>query len=758
MEPNNTNTVHETIERSPADWQRIPAELRQRPQWVLAGPDKSPRTVNGAHASSTDPTTWASFDAVCAAAKPEQFIGYMLSADDPFACIDLDVKDDMPPERMELYQNIVSTLGSYSEFSRSGRGMHVWVRANIGPGCKRDGVEVYSQERFIICTGNVYIDRPIEDRQDIVANMVSQMRGPEHSTQPLEDQPQVEADEVVIERAMRAANADKFISLARGEWRGKPEYPSQSEADLALISILAFYSRNNDQVKRIFRLTELGKREKAIKNDRYLNLTLGKVRGRQATEKAQYEAVAAGMKPRIDALLRQEMRYQFRQIGEGEIDVKALHPPTMDLATMLSSLVLISAEKTLVAFRDRPAISIGPGGMGTLLSHNLVKVETPQGQVRWKPTFDVWLQDPKKITAYKITFDPRAGEFCNSPDQRLALNLWRPRPHTTPHDWQERVKPFRDHVAYLIPVPEECQRFLDWLAHIEQVPGELPHAHYLMIATSQGVGRGWLSSLLACVWAGHVALDFDLKQSLNSGFNGQLSRKLLAVVDEINEGGMNERWQHSEKLKSMVTTTERFINVKYGLQQSEVNCCRFLLNSNYESALPLHVGDRRWNVIRNPSDPLPSDYYKKLYWLINPRNPESSLFVASVREALRQRDLSKFNPGERAVMNEAKEAVVAASMTTEDEKAAELARNYPQAVITAEHLFHYLFGFAPQNGGDDTSRKWKLLAPIAAKAGIEKLKEFVWKSHRYKTWALRNPQRWKQARPDELARELQLEF
>lgn len=271
-----------------------------------------------------------------------------------------------------------------------------------------------------------------------------------------------------------------------------------------------------------------------------------------------------------------------------------------------------------------------------------------------------------------------------------------------------------------------------------------------MIATSQGVGRNWLASLMACVWSGHVALDFDLKQTLSKGFNGQLSRKLLAVVDEINEGGKSERWEHSEKLKSMVTTSDRFIDAKYGLQHTEVNCCRWLLFSNYESALPLHEDDRRWNVIRNPSTPQSADYYASLYQRLR-----DSAFIASVREFLLKRDISAFNPGARAVMNEAKEAVVAESMTHEDERAAELIETWPRDLVLADHLFQYIFGEPPSLSPED-SRRWKLLAPIARKAGIERIPKSLTLSGRpkQKVWILRNPQRWKQADALALEREL----
>src|SRR5690606_37228605 len=56
---------------------------------------------------------------------------------------------------------------------------------------------------------------------------------------------------------------------------------SQSEADFALLSILAYYTRDNDQVRRLFRMSQLGKRDKARKNDRYLNHARSKIRAKQ---------------------------------------------------------------------------------------------------------------------------------------------------------------------------------------------------------------------------------------------------------------------------------------------------------------------------------------------------------------------------------------------------------------------------------------------------------------------------------------------
>lgn len=102
----------------------------------------------------------------------------------------------------------------------------------------------------------------------------------------------VGTDEEVLRVARAADNADKFERLWRGQWEG--EYRSQSEADLALMSMLGFYVRADDaQVLRLFRRSGLGQREKAHRGG-YAERTLMGVRRRQVRELAEGEMVAAG--------------------------------------------------------------------------------------------------------------------------------------------------------------------------------------------------------------------------------------------------------------------------------------------------------------------------------------------------------------------------------------------------------------------------------------------------------------------------------
>lgn len=288
--------------RSAEQWRQLPVELRERPQWLLAGPNekgelKVPTSVdNGGRlvaGSSTDASTWMDFEyAVECALEFEHGIGFVLAADDPFTCIDLDVKPDTSAEERSRHDAIVEQFDTYTERSQSGNGMHLWCMGKIGRGRKRDGIEVYSQERFIACTGNVVQHRLIADRKELLTNMVAQMPEKAADTVLADDRAAELSDNALWDRAHAASNAQKFRDLCAGNWT-KYGFPSQSEADLALMSMFTFYSRNNEQCRRLFRCTQLGARAKAQDDDRHLDYMLKLIRARQAREDERGRGAAA---------------------------------------------------------------------------------------------------------------------------------------------------------------------------------------------------------------------------------------------------------------------------------------------------------------------------------------------------------------------------------------------------------------------------------------------------------------------------------
>jgi hypothetical protein len=251
-------------------------------------------------ASVTDATTWVDFNIAVQASKNFDGVGFVLKKDGGYTIIDLDNKPEHPctEEQLARHTKIYEAFDSYTERSTSGTGVHIIIKGKLPSGVHRDNVEAYSDGRYMVCTGNVLRGGPIIDYQNLLDILYGEMKPPEKATLT-----EVEAsltDQQIIERAMSAFNGAKFISLCRGEMT---DYPSQSEADFALLSIIAFYTQSNEQVRRIFRMTELGKRAKAVKNDTYLNFALEKVRAQQPApvdmEQMRKNAEAL-MAPKVD--------------------------------------------------------------------------------------------------------------------------------------------------------------------------------------------------------------------------------------------------------------------------------------------------------------------------------------------------------------------------------------------------------------------------------------------------------------------------
>lgn len=309
----------------------LPEDLRYHAKWCIAGPDKAPYTATGHRASVTNPAHWADFyTAATVAAQWGAGIGYVLHEDDPFTCIDLDVKDDTSQEQHDYFWKLVQTFDSYTEFSQSGRGLHIWIRGKVGLGARVHGIEVYSQARYIICTGKPVpgYNKPIAERQEMLDSFLGSIRRNAATVIELDESgAEVDSDETVYNRAANAGNAEKFHGLWNGDWQGQG-YPSQSEADLSLLSMLAFYSKSNEQVRRLFRYSGLGKRPKAIKNNTYLNRTLKLIRSRQHAEEVSKNKVQIDIKLVDDPAPKPAEPYEPQRGLEVETNIEPLdYPP-----------------------------------------------------------------------------------------------------------------------------------------------------------------------------------------------------------------------------------------------------------------------------------------------------------------------------------------------------------------------------------------------------------------------------------------------
>jgi putative DNA primase/helicase len=262
---------------------QAPGELRTADQfvcWLEEDRDgdvtKVPYSVHGGRASSTNPKTWASFDAAITYAKERAMsgIGFVFTEDDPFAGIDLDKCRDAETGEIEPWAwKIVAAFDSYTEVSPSGTGLHIYVKATLpGPNNRKGPLEMYESGRYFTLTGEHLGGTPTEihERQDVLARLYrhvfeiekasSATNGHKRLTAPLDV-----GDEDLLALAKQAKNGGKFSRLWSGD---TSDYAGDdSRADLALCSLLAFWTDGDtERMDHLFRQSGL-MREKWNRHD-----------------------------------------------------------------------------------------------------------------------------------------------------------------------------------------------------------------------------------------------------------------------------------------------------------------------------------------------------------------------------------------------------------------------------------------------------------------------------------------------------------
>lgn len=236
----------------------LPEELKELKQWVCwTHENKVPRNpLTGGNAKANDATTWGTLAQAVAACEKYGFDGVGFEFAPPYFGVDLDhCLDDL-----DFIDEFVEGLQSYTEFSRSHSGIHVICRGKLPEGGRRKGnVEMYSEGRYFICTGDVYNDkyRTIADCTESIKVL--------HAKYIPQDKPQTPRkhiqiinldDQQIIDKARGCETGDLFNRLYSGSWRGM--YESQSSADLGLCNQLAFWTQcDEEQIDRIFRTSGL---------------------------------------------------------------------------------------------------------------------------------------------------------------------------------------------------------------------------------------------------------------------------------------------------------------------------------------------------------------------------------------------------------------------------------------------------------------------------------------------------------------------
>lgn len=251
----------------------IPSFFRERVLWVLWKLEKNEKgkwtkvpysALTGRKASSTNPGTWCSFsEAVKEFRNGKSYSGLGVVIAKELNIVFIDIDHSIDPETGELNEigeDILRSLpGTYAEVSQSGTGLHLFVLGTIPRDFKNSkyGVEMYSSGRYCCLTGKaIQPFEPIENQEALsyIFGKYKTADTPERKSVPIGKHECTLSESEIISKA-KSSNY-KFSVLYSGDWRKL--YASQSEADMAMCLILAFWcDRDQEMMDSIFRSSNL---------------------------------------------------------------------------------------------------------------------------------------------------------------------------------------------------------------------------------------------------------------------------------------------------------------------------------------------------------------------------------------------------------------------------------------------------------------------------------------------------------------------
>jgi putative DNA primase/helicase len=263
------------------NFERMPPELKLLKNWVLWGAvwngskwTKRPIQVSGFGASTTNPKHWSSFDDVKQAYErgyielrekgkpikriPLGGVGFVFDGQPDedglvVAGVDFD-KVISGGEIASLAQERIKRLGSYTERSVSGSGLHVIVKARpLQSGIAHDGVEIYTNARFFTMTGRAPENARIVAAPDVVGLLAGELRA-QNASSPTGNGYQPAPP--------LAATGEQTAEAETNAWFDKLPAEKQSE-------VVKYAALHIAKSSKLFELTEHGGNYQA-----YLKLTL----------------------------------------------------------------------------------------------------------------------------------------------------------------------------------------------------------------------------------------------------------------------------------------------------------------------------------------------------------------------------------------------------------------------------------------------------------------------------------------------------
>lgn len=587
--------------------------------------------TTGQNCNAHDPVNWTNFQTAAAMALrwDRGFgggVGFVLTAQDPFFCLDIDacaVDGAWSPLANELMTRLAGTA---IEVSHSGTGLHLWgTYAAPFEHRSRDianNIELYTEARFIALTGNVGPSGDAAFTPAGLAAVVAQYFPPMDTSGTSEgwtDGPCAEwsgptDDGELIKRALDASDRNPAGAFGGGNkvsfrdlWEGNIDQNRRSESDQALAFHLAFWTgRDCARIERLMRASAL-LREKwdSPHHAAYLSNTILKAASGATTVYAQKAPTPAQTATRVsDGSPRPMTRNGDQYMAAPQ-----------QVAYFANCFYIIEREQVfcldLNMVLKKSQFDVVYGGFIFTLD--------PEGQKVTDSAFEAF-------TRSRVNQPPIVNDLAFRPElpegEIIENGLWRYVNSYVPHVCVSApgdAIPFLNHLAKMLPVENDRAVLLHYMASFAQNPG-VKFQWWPVVQGVQGNAKTLLMDMMTYLCGEHYAHLPNSHAIAKDGlkFNSWIDRKLFIGLEEIY---LANKRDFLEELKPIVTNRRLAVEgkgVNAGMGDNRANG---IAMTNHRDAVPIKKGDRRYAIFfcaqQQESDLLRDgmggDYFPALY-------------------------------------------------------------------------------------------------------------------------------------------------
>ena len=557
-------------------------------------------------------------------------IGFVFTEDDPYFFVDIDGCVENGQWTPIALETLARFPGAAVEVSNSGKGLHIFGRGTVGAHkCKNisSGLELYTKERFVLLTGTNIVGDVSTTHDAALAQFVAEYMQPEAGTldadwtsEPCKEWSGPSDDDELLALALNRVspgaafgNKASFRDLfeANEEALGK-QYPHAvnafdgSSADSALAHHLAFWTgRDCERILRLMKRSNLV-RNKWDRED-YIQGTILKAASRTKDvyrERKTPPSLAAAQErstqpggpiPEIQEFVFADL---YEHHFKGCVYVSSLH-------RMFSPDHGLLKPEQARAMYGRKLFVMDAGNEKT----------TSDAWEAFTNTRCGWTSTTADGTAYRP--DLPYGAVFTWDDAKQYVNTYKPH---EPVRQAGDASVFLDHMARLLPVENDRDILMSYMAALVQYPGK----KFTWCPLIQGTPGNGKTTLSKCVeyTIGKQHSHWPRADQISEKFNSWLFDKVFIGVEDIFVS--QNRQETMEVMKPMITgesLSKRAMNTD---SYTAPICCNFMLNGNRKDAIFKDKNDRRFAMFYTAQqsaadllrDGMDVGYFERLYnWL-----------------------------------------------------------------------------------------------------------------------------------------------